>query len=91
LTAAEINQNYQALLSKFFRDGSTPSRAAESAGALQGLVSTNGVYWLKPPGASSAFQAYIDFTTDNGPWVHVGSALGNTRGLWSSMATNCLT
>ena len=87
LTAAEINQNYQALLSKFFRDGSTPSRAAESAGALQGLVSTNGVYWLKPPGASSAFQAYIDFTTDNGPWVHVGSALGNTRGLWSSMAT----
>ena len=87
LTAAEINQNYQALLSKFFRDGSTPSRAAESAGALQGLVSTNGVYWLKPPGTSSAFQAYIDFTTDNGPWVHVGSALGNTRGLWSSMAT----
>lgn len=87
LTSAEINQNYQALFSKYYRNGSTAARAAVSAGALQGIVSTNGVYWLQPPGSSSAFQAYVDFTTDGGPWVHVGSALGNTRGLWSSMAT----
>jgi hypothetical protein len=87
LTSTEISQNYQAMLSKFLADGSSPLKAATSAGALQGLVGTNGVYWLQPPGATSPFQAYVDFTTDNGPWVHVGSALGNTRGLWSSMAT----
>lgn len=49
--------------------------------------SSNGMYWYKPSGASTAYQAYTDFTTANGPWVHVGTAVGNTRGLWTYMDT----
>jgi len=48
---------------------------------------TNGVYYLKPTGAATAFQAYCDFSTPNGPWVHVGTAVGNTLGLWSVLST----
>jgi hypothetical protein len=41
------------------------------------------MYWLFPERAPAPFRAYIDFTTPNGPWVHVGTAAGNTRGLWT--------
>ena len=50
-------------------------------------TTTNGVYWLKPTGAPSAFQAYIDFTTANGPWVNVGTAAGGTMSLWAYTTT----
>lgn len=48
---------------------------------------SNGLYWYKPTGATTPYQAYTDFTTINGPWVHVGTAVGNTRGLWTYMST----
>ena len=70
------------------KDGSSAESAALSASALlSGGISTNGVYWLQPAGAPAAFEAYIDFTTPNGPWVHVGTAVGDTRGLWSVQQT----
>lgn len=58
----------------------TLANPASSASFLQSSgISTNGVYYLKPSGASTAFQAYVDFTTANGPWVHVLTAFPTTN------------
>jgi hypothetical protein len=71
------------------QDGSTSVNAAPSATALQTTllafagVSTSGVYWLKPSGAGSPFQAYVDFDTPNGPWVSVGTAYGGSIAVWA--------
>jgi hypothetical protein len=87
LTAAEIRQNYSAHASRFnqpafpvTRSSSYPKNATELAAAG---VTEDGVYWLHPDGAPAPFRVYIDFNTPNGPWVHVGTACGNTRGLWT--------
>lgn len=74
-------------------DGSTSVNAAPGAASLQATLisftgtASSGVYWLKPTGAPNAFQAYVDFDTPNGPWVHVGTAAGNTRTLWTYSTT----
>lgn len=74
-------------------DGSSSVNAAPGAASLQATLisftgtASSGVYWLKPSGAPNAFQAYVDFDTPNGPWVHVGTAAGNTRGLWTLSTT----
>ena len=47
----------------------------------------DGVYFLSPVGSQTPFQAYVDFNTPNGPWVHVGTAVGNTRGLYTYRET----
>lgn len=75
------------------KTGGTAANAASTASILySNLLATNGsvtdgVYWLNPPNAPQPFLAYVDFSTPNGPWVHVGTALGNTRGLWTVSTT----
>jgi hypothetical protein len=74
-------------------DGSSSVNASPGAASLQATLiaftgtAASGVYWLKPAGSPNAFQAYVDFDTPNGPWVHVGTAAGNTRTLWTYSTT----
>jgi hypothetical protein len=55
-------------------DGSTSDRAVSSARHLKNVgYTTNGNYWLQPPG-TSPFLAYVEFDSNGGdPWVHVGT------------------
>lgn len=66
----------------------TKSNPAKTASQLVSAGYTvDGVYFLSPEGSKTPFQAYVDFTTLNGPWVHVGTAVGNTRGLYTYRET----
>lgn len=65
--------------------GRISSNPASSASDIK--TGKDGIYWFKPSGASTAYQAYVDYNTPNGPWVHVGTAVGNTRGLYTYRAT----
>lgn len=65
-------------------NGSDQTQAAVSATALQDVLiaetgaAPDGLYWMFPPEATAPFQAYVDFSTPNGPWVHVGTAVSPT-------------
>jgi len=73
----------QSIGSPVGKKGFTSSTPALTATEIYNAgTSINGVYWLRPTGAPSAFQAYIDFSTVNGPWVNVGTAAGGTTSLW---------
>lgn len=71
-----------------FRSGISEKTVVISASEMKQINPsvTDGVFWLNPTG-TQAFKAYIDFTTPNGPWVHVGTAVGNTRGLYTKSTT----
>jgi hypothetical protein len=96
LTASEVAQNYNSTKSRYFTPGTINTNPAPTASAILSAnpSASNGVYWLQPDGQSTPFQAYCDFTTANGPWVHVGTAVGNTFGLytykntWANRTTN---
>ena len=49
-------------------DGSTEAKANTSAEAIKTLTSTttNGVYWIKPTGVSTAYQAYCNMNIGGG-------------------------
>ena len=58
--------------------GLTQDNPAPTATAIQDAgITTNGLYWIQPSGASAAEQVYVDFgggesgITDSGPWVRV--------------------
>ena len=79
-------------------NGSAETQAAVSATALKDVLveetgaAPDGLYWMFPPEASAPFQAYVDFSTPNGPWVHVGTAISpsaNSCGpnVWSQPTT----
>ena len=54
--------------------GGSSDTPAPSARLLSDMgYTTNGNYWLKPTNVATPFLAYIDFTSDGGPWVHVGT------------------
>lgn len=51
-------------------DGSTSALAAPSAYAIRSLgVTTNGYYWIKPTGTSTAYQVHCDMTNNGGGWM----------------------
>ena len=58
-------------------DGSTEDLAAESAQAIKDVTTQNndGLYWIKPPGQSTAYQTYCmmngsnAYTFDGGGWT----------------------
>jgi len=51
-------------------DGTTAARAAESPAALRAVgITTNGGYWIRPPG-QTAFQTFVRFNyLDGGDWM----------------------
>lgn len=54
-------------------DGSTSALAGPNATAIKNLTgtTTNGDYWIKPPG-DTAYQIYCDMSNLNGGWMCVG-------------------
>jgi hypothetical protein len=54
--------------------GNSSTSASPSARLLKEMgYTTNGNYWLQPPG-TSPFRAYVEFDSNGGdPWVHVGT------------------
>jgi len=89
LSADEVQRNYNANARRFQLSPIPDKPAASASELLASGVSENGVYWLQPEGAPAAFRAYIDFKTVNGPWVHVGTAAGNKRELYTYRFTWC--
>jgi hypothetical protein len=90
LTDAQVLSNFNAIKAQYAGPfGLSSINPAESATALQSNNPSiaNGMYWLRPAGTATPFRAYCDFTSTNGPWVHVGTAVGNTRGLYTYRAT----
>jgi len=85
LTAEEIHKNYLHYKERFSMPNVSPSigsnvlgnsstSASPSARLLKEMgYTTNGNYWLQPPG-TSPFRAYVEFDSNGGdPWVHVGT------------------
>jgi hypothetical protein len=85
LTAEEVHKNYLHYKERFSLPNVSPSiatnslgnsatSAAPSARLLKEMgYTTNGNYWLQPPGVSP-FLAYVEFDSNGGdPWVHVGT------------------
>lgn len=52
-------------------DGSSAANAGSSALSIKQRTgtTTNGLYWVKPNPAGSAFQVYCDMNTDGGGWM----------------------
>lgn len=67
----------QSLAASRFTKGTIGNPGLSATDVYNSGVVTNGVYYLKPTGAPTAFQAYLDFTTPNGPWTHVLTAFTN--------------
>jgi hypothetical protein len=67
----------QSLAAARFIKGTVSNPGLSATDIYSSGITTNGVYYLKPTGAPAAFQAYVDFTTPNGPWVNVLTAFTN--------------
>ena len=64
----------------FTLDGSSQLRAATSAAAIQ-LINPgapDGSYWIKPEGATTAYQTYCNMTLESGGWTQVMKLSSNT-------------
>ena len=63
-------------------DGSSSTRAGTSAQAIKTLTgtTTNGTYWIKPTGVSTAYQAYCNMNIDGG--VILGAKLEESASYW---------
>ena len=57
----------------FLLDGSTQARAATSAQAIKLVnpAATDGAYWIKPAGSSTAYLTYCNFSLENGGWTQI--------------------
>ena len=78
-----ISVSYQKEVASAALDGSSPEKAAASALAIKTLTgtTTNGWYWIKPTGYSTAKYVYCDMSTNGGGWMlmswaYAGNLLG---------------
>ncbi len=57
----------------FVLDGTTEARAATSAQAILQVnpTATDGVYWIKPRGSSTAYQTYCIMSLEGGGWTQM--------------------
>jgi len=103
-----ISVSYNKEVGSLLKDGSTPEKAGVSALAIKNLTgtTTNGWYWIKPIGYSTAKYVYCDMTNQGGgwmlmSWVHAGNLLGknlvdtetgsDTNGGYSTILTTSAT
>jgi len=58
-------------ITKRWADGTSSLLAAPNALTIKTLTgtSTNGYYWIKPAGASTAYQVHCDMSTNGGGWM----------------------
>lgn len=64
----------------FTLDGTSQLRAAPSAQAIKNVnpAATDGTYWIKPAGTSTAYQTYCNFSLENGGWTQIMKLSSNT-------------
>lgn len=64
----------------FVLDGTTALRAAPSAQAILAVnpSATDGAYWIKPAGTSTAYLTYCNFTLESGGWTQIMKLSSNT-------------
>lgn len=64
----------------FLLDGTTEARAAASAQAILAInpAATDGTYWIKPPGTTTAYQTYCNFSLESGGWTQIMKLSSNT-------------
>jgi hypothetical protein len=91
LTAAEVSQNFNAIKSRYFRDGdgSSVGNAAPSASYLVSLgITTNGYYYINLPTVGpTLIYCILDPAVDGGGWMVLwGAAQGSTDYTYSFSA-----
>lgn len=64
----------------FTLNGTTQARAATSAQSILEInpSATSGSYWIKPEGASTAYETYCDFDLNDGGWTLLMKLSSNT-------------
>jgi len=64
----------------FTLDGTSEARAAVSAQAIKEInpAATDGSYWIKPTGSSTAYLTYCNFSIESGGWTQVMKLSSNT-------------
>lgn len=64
----------------FVLDGTTEARAASSAQAIKTInpSATDGTYWIKPAGTTTAYQTYCNFSLESGGWTQIMKLSSNT-------------
>jgi hypothetical protein len=87
LSAAEIQQNYNALKGRYTLDGSTSDRAAPSASYLVSLgITADGIYWINLPTAGpTQIYCILNPAYDGGGWM---MAMKATRGTTFNYSAN---
>ena len=92
LSAAEVQQNFNALRGRYPGNVGSADNPAMSAADIRASNSSaaNGVYWIKPSGQSTAYQCYCLFNYLGNDWMAVSGlsnggvradANGNSSGL----------
>jgi hypothetical protein len=92
LSAAEVQQNYNAIKSRYIRngDGSSAGNAAPSASYLVSLgITTNGYYYINLPTVEpTQIYCILDPAVDGGGWMVLwGAASGATNYTYSFSAS----
>jgi hypothetical protein len=64
----------------FIRNGTTQPRAATSALAIRQAApsSTDGAYWIQPPGAPAPYLTWCNFSLEGGGWTQIMKLSTNT-------------
>lgn len=64
----------------FVLDGTTQARAATSAQAILQVnpAATDGSYWIRPQGSSTAYQTYCIMSLESGGWTQIMKLSSNT-------------
>ena len=92
LSAAEVQQNFNALRGRYLENVGSADNPAMSAADIRAAnpSAANGVYWIKPSGQSTAYQCYCLFNYLGNDWMAVSGlsnggvradANGNSSGL----------